>query len=123
MIKKVFVVHKTHLDIGFTDFAAKVLDQYVNTFIPRAIDTAYECNAGGKKNFVWTVGAFLIEYYLEHAEHPERLVQAIEDGYITWHGLALTTHTELMDERLFRYELDISKRLDERFGKRRFLLK
>lgn len=118
MIKKVFVVHKTHLDIGFTDSAANVLRKYVDTFIPRAIDTAYACNADGKKNFVWTVGSFLIDYYLQHAEHPERLVQAIEDGYIAWHGLALTTHTELMDEKLFRYELDIAKKLDARFGKK-----
>lgn len=63
------------------------------------------------------MGAFLIEYYLEHSEHPESLLRAIRDGYITWHGLALTTHTELMDARLFRYELDISRRLDLRFGK------
>lgn len=40
MIKKVFVIHKTHLDIGFTDSAASVLEKYVNTFIPRAIETA-----------------------------------------------------------------------------------
>lgn len=118
MIKKVFVIHKTHLDIGFTDMAENVLKQYVDVFIPRAIETAYECNGEGKRNFVWTVGSFLIEYYLEHAEHPEKLEQAIRDGYIAWHGLALTTHTELMDERLFRYELEISKRLDARFGKK-----
>ena len=117
MIRKVFVIHKTHLDIGFTDSAASVLEKYVNTFIPGAIETAYACNTDGKKNFVWTVGAFLIEYYLEHSEHPESLLRAIRDGYITWHGLALTTHTELMDERLFRYELDIARRLDLRFGK------
>ncbi len=116
-IKKVFVIHKTHLDIGFTDSAAAVLHRYMETFIPGAIATARECNKDGKKNFVWTVGSFLIELYLEKGENPELLVQAIEDGVIAWHGLPLTTHTELMDGKLFQYGLSISQRLDQRFGR------
>ena len=54
-IKKVIVVHKTHLDIGFTDSAAAVLDRYLNTFIPGAIATARAVNQNGERNFVWTV--------------------------------------------------------------------
>lgn len=118
-IKKVIVIHKTHLDIGFTDTAMNVLDRYVNEFIPKAIDTAYECNQNGQKNFIWTTGSFLIRYYLEHAASADtnRLKQAIQDGYITWHGLACTTHTELMDKSLFQYDLQIAKKLDLMFGK------
>ena len=33
-IKKVYVVYKTHLDVGFTDLAKNVLDKYVNDYIP-----------------------------------------------------------------------------------------
>lgn len=117
-IKKVFVIHKTHLDIGFTDSAGKVLERYMDTFIPGAIETARACNRDGKKNFVWTVGSFLIEHYLKYGKEPERLVQAIEEGAIAWHGLAVTTHTELMDGELLRYNLGISQRLDQRFGRR-----
>lgn len=117
MIKKVFVIHKTHLDIGFTDSAAAVLHRYMETFIPGAIATARECNKDGKKNFVWTVGSYLIELYLEKGQNPQLLVDAINDGIIAWHGLPLTTHTELMDGKLFQYGLSISQRLDERFGR------
>lgn len=117
-IKKVIVVHKTHLDIGFTDSAAAVLDRYLNTFIPGAIATARAVNQNGEKNFVWTVGSFLIELYLEQGKDPALLEKAIEDGLIAWHGLPLTTHTELMDGRLFDYGLSISQRLDARFGRR-----
>lgn len=116
-IKKVIVVHKTHLDIGFTDSAEAVLHRYMETFIPGAIATARECNQNGEKNFVWTVGSFLIELYLERGQNPDLLVQAIQDGYIVWHGLPLTTHTELMDGKLFQYGLSISQRLDQRFGR------
>ncbi len=116
-IKKVIVVHKTHLDIGFTDSAEAVLHRYMETFIPGAIATARECNQNGEKNFVWTVGSFLIELYLERGQNPDLLVQAIQDGDIVWHGLPLTTHTELMDGKLFQYGLSISQRLDKRFGR------
>ena len=78
-IKKVWVIHKTHLDIGFTDSAAAVLDRYLNTFIPGAIATARACNQGGKKNFVWTVGSFLIQLYLEQGRDPGLLEQAIRE--------------------------------------------
>lgn len=116
-VKKVFLIHKTHLDIGFTDSAEKVLQNYLDVFIPGAIETAHICNKGGKKNFVWTVGSFLIEYYLEHGKDPELLESAIQDGIIAWHGLPVTTHTELMDEKLVRYALSIGQRLDKRFGR------
>ncbi len=116
-IKKVFVIHKTHLDIGFTDSAEAVLHRYMETFIPGAIATARECNKDGKKNFVWTVGSYLIELYLEKGQNPQLLEEAIQDGIIAWHGLPLTTHTELMDGKLFQYGLSISQRLDQRFGR------
>ena len=116
-IKKVFVIHKTHLDIGFTDSAQHVLQRYMDTFIPGAIQTAKICNQDGKKNFVWTVGSFLIEHYLNHGKDPQQLLEAIQQGYIAWHGLAVTIHTELMDQELLRYDLGICKRLDERFGR------
>ncbi len=116
-IKKVIVVHKTHLDIGFTDFSKNVLNQYVNQFIPAAIETAKQCNQKGEKNFVWTVGSFLIDYHLRNAANPTDLIEAIEKGDIAWHAMALTTHTELMDPRLFNYSLGYSKALDKRFSK------
>lgn len=116
-VKKVIVIHKTHLDIGFTDAAANVLDRYVKEFIPQAIRTAYICNKDGKRNFVWTTGSFLIRYYLEHAEEPSDLLRAIQDGYIAWHGLACTTHTELMDSDLLSYDIEIARQLDARFSR------
>ncbi len=116
-IKKVIVVHKTHLDIGFTDSAENVMHKYLETFIPGAVKTAGECNKDGGRNFVWTVGSYLIERYLKEGSDPGMLEEAIGKGFIAWHGLPLTTHTELMDGRLFEYGLSISKKLDERFNR------
>ena len=35
--KEILVIFKTHLDIGFTDYAETVKDKYINQFIPNAI--------------------------------------------------------------------------------------
>ncbi len=120
-IKTVHVVFKTHLDIGFTDLAAHVIDRYEKEFIPKAISLAEQLDAeGGQEGFIWTTGSWLIDRYLKHAsqEERERMEAAIAKGYIRWHGLPFTTHTELMDESLFRYALSISQKLDRRYGKR-----
>lgn len=63
--KKVHVVFKTHLDIGFTNLAAHVLRQYMEEYIPKAIALADTLEAeGGRAQFVWTTGSWLIRYYL-----------------------------------------------------------
>lgn len=118
-IKRVHVVYKTHLDLGFTAMAADVLETYRHEFIPRALDTAEKMNRDGKRKFIWTTGSWLIEDYLTHmpAEQAARMDAAIRRGDITWHALAYTTYSELMDETLLRYNLSISRKLCERYGK------
>lgn len=118
MINKVHLINKTHLDIGFTDYASKVVENYMDNYIPRAIDIAYELNHDGETpRFVWTTGSWLIWKYLntQSSDKVSQLEKAIQDGYIKWHGLPFTTHTELMDEALFQHGLSYSKELDERF--------
>lgn len=59
VMKKVHVVFKTHLDLGFTDLASNVLDNYNSSYIPRAMDLAFELNEGQEKpNFIWTTGSY-----------------------------------------------------------------
>ena len=118
-IKKVYVVYKTHLDIGFTDMARNVLEHYVNDYIPRSLALARALNGEGAKKFIWTMGSYLIDYNLKYGsrEQREALESAIQAGDVCWHALACTTHTELLDEGLFRYNLGIAKKLDARFGK------
>ena len=119
-IKKVYVVYKTHLDIGFTDMGKNVLNRYINEHIPHSVSLAKKLNTKDKKQFIWTLGSYLIDYNLKYGteEQKKELIRAIENGDICWHGIACTTHTELMDMDLFRYSLEIGKKLDERFSKK-----
>ena len=118
--KRVHVIFKTHLDIGFTDLANLVVDRYMNLFIPQALDLSERlAQEEGNANFVWTTGSWLIHEFLRTAppDARSRMEEAIHQGRIAWHGLPFTTHTELMDVKLFEFGLSLSRGLDRRFGK------
>ncbi|WP_207655687.1 DUF5054 domain-containing protein [Vallitalea okinawensis] len=119
-MKKVHVIYKTHLDIGFTNLAKDVVEQYTNHFIIKALDLAEALNQSGEPPvFVWTTGSWLIQEFLrrQSAEEVKRMEECIKKGWISWHALPFTTHTELMDQELFEFGLSISQKLDKRFGK------
>lgn len=119
-ISRVHLLFKTHLDLGFTDFARNVTARYFEEYIPSALGVARELRrAGGAERFVWTTGAWLIYEYLEWASPTARaeMEEAIAAGDIAWHGLPFTTHSELMDPALFRFGLSLSQDLDARYGK------
>ena len=119
--QKILVVFKTHLDVGFTGFARDVTQTYFDSFIPNAIGTARALREkGGAARFIWTTGSWLIHECLERGDEKTKtaLAMAIRAGDIRWHGLPFTTHTEMMDETLFRYGLSLSQTLDTRFARK-----
>ena len=116
MAKTVFIIFKTHLDIGFTDYAEKVIKNYLTEFIPNAIRVGYELKET-QTPFVWTVGSWIVDKALRE-DKTGNVERAIKDGIINWHGLPFTTHTELMNETLFEYGVGIAQQLDKKFGKK-----
>ena len=119
-IKRVHIIYKTHLDIGFTDFSTNVIENYLNNFIPKAIELAQQVNTEERKKFVWSVGAWIVDYYLRHTDgiKHQAMVEAIQKGYISWHGMPFTPHCEIMDESLFKFGLSIGQNLDVMFDKK-----
>ena len=116
MKKDVLVLFKTHLDIGFTDFAGNIVDKYINECIPKAIKVGYELKDTGTP-FIWTLGSWMVKEALKRDKNG-MVDKAIKDGLIVWHALPFTTHTELMNRELFEIGLDISKKLDEKYNKK-----
>jgi len=52
-VKRVYVVTKCHLDIGFTDTERNVLLTYFNEYLPRAMSLADTLRrAGGEERYV-----------------------------------------------------------------------
>ncbi len=121
MERSIHLIFKTHLDVGFTDYAAAVTRNYFKKYIPAALRVAREMRqSDGNERFIWTTGSWLIYEYLEQASPTERneMEEGILSGDIAWHALPFTTHTELMDAELFRFGLSLSQSLDARFGRR-----
>ena len=71
-MQKVIVVSKTHLDLGFTDYAEHIYHKYLDEFIPNAVSIANELNADGSKRFVWTTGSWLLKEALKNGSEQNR---------------------------------------------------
>ena len=119
-MKKVIVVSKTHLDLGFTDLAENIRKKYLDEFIPNAIDIAKSVNDGENKKFVWTTGSYLLNEELENGstENREKLISALKSGDIAPHALPFTMHTELLDRESLEYGLNLVDKIDEIRGRK-----
>ncbi len=119
-VEKVLVIFKTHLDIGFTDRVGKVIETYFDRFIPAVLSLSEQIESEHRQDrYIWTTGAWLIYRYLETASpaNRRRMERAIQAGDFVWHGLPFSTHTELIDQSLYRLATEYSARLDRRFGR------
>ena len=117
-MKKVIVVSKTHLDLGFTDYSENIRQKYIDTFIPEAIDLAEKVNKDGKKFFVWTTGSWILKETLAVPERKAKLEKAIREGNIVPHAMPFTTHTELLDEDTLDFGLSVVDSIDELRGRK-----
>ncbi len=114
-MKKVIVVSKTHLDLGFTDYAENIRTKYINKFIPEAIKLAQQVNSETEKNFVWTTGSWILKEALLHSDENAKaqLRSALENGDIAPHAMPFTLHSELLDYDTFDYGLSIVDGIDK----------
>ncbi len=119
-ISKVYVVFKTHLDVGFTDFSSIVERNYIEEFIPKALDVAERLKKDGEgERYIWTTGSWVVWRYLQTAtpEAVNRLEKAIAEGDIVWNGVPYTVESESMNLDLFETCLALSRKLDRKYGK------
>lgn len=117
----VFVIFKTHLDVGFTALPSEVEKQYVETDIPKALDVIDELRVydGDANRYIWTIGTWAIDTFLKTAPATEvaRLEKAIENGDIVWNAMPYTIETEMTTSEMLDAMLGLSKRLDRKYGK------
>ncbi|MGM9748178.1 MAG: DUF5054 domain-containing protein, partial [Candidatus Cryptobacteroides sp.] len=119
-VKKIHLIFKTHLDVGFTNSGKDVINTYMTDFIPHTLDLIESLKeSGAEEHYMWTTGAWIISRFLETASEEDvaRMEKAIADGDIDWHSLPFTTHTEMADASLYELGMQYGKDLDKRFGK------
>jgi hypothetical protein len=118
-VKRVLVMFKCHLDVGFTDTQAGVMKKYFDVYYPEAMKRAAAMRELGTDRYTWTTGSWLLYEYLEQAsvDAKKRMEQAIAVGDIAWHALPFSWQTEVLDRSMIAGALGFSKSLDARFGR------
>ena len=118
-VKRVLVMFKCHLDVGFTDTQAGVTKKYFEVYYPAAMKRAAAMREAGADRYTWTTGSWLLYEYLEQASSEARktMEQAIAAGDIAWHALPFSWQTEFIDRSMIAGCLGFSKSLDQRFGR------
>jgi hypothetical protein len=119
-VKRVLVMFKCHLDVGFVDTQAAIIKKYFEVYFPQAIRLAANLRTAGDERYVWTTGSWLIYQYLEQAAPAERklMEEALTRGDLAWHALPFTWQTELLDKSAIEGAIGFSRSLDQRFGKK-----
>ncbi len=119
-VKRVLVMFKCHLDVGFVDTQAAIINKYFTVYFPQATRLAADLHAAGADRYIWTTGSWLIYQYLEQASPTNRtqMEAALLRGDIAWHALPFTWQTELLDATAIAGCLGLSASLDRRFGKK-----
>jgi hypothetical protein len=117
-VKHVLMIFKCHLDVGFTDTQANVMQLYFKRYYPQAMATAAKLRESGGNRYVWTGAAWLLYGFLEQASSDERkqMESAIAAGDIAWHALPFSWETEMLDRSMIEGCLGFSNTLDARFG-------
>ncbi|MBN8457651.1 MAG: hypothetical protein J0M04_07430 [Verrucomicrobia bacterium] len=121
-VKRVFVVIKSHFDLGFTDQAENVFQRYRVEMMDKALGVIDRTRAlPPEQRFVWTVPGWpLAAQMLGPKQDPDRKVrieQAIRDGYLTVHALAGTTHTEALEPENLVRSLGFSSSVARTYGR------
>ena len=120
-VTDVWVVFKTHFDLGFTDLPENVFARYRGEMMDKALKVI-ETNATQpkEKQFAWTVPGWpLYAQILGPLQNPERKVRiekAIREGTIVVHGLPFTLHTESLDYEDLVRGLGYSSKIDRAYG-------
>lgn len=100
-VTDVWVVFKTHFDIGYTDLVTNVLHRYRVEMMDKAL-AVMEGNQGlpQSERFAWTVPGWPLAHILGPLQTPERkarIEKAVRDGTLAVHAMPFTVHTESLE--------------------------
>ncbi len=119
-VTDVWVVFKTHFDIGYTDLVTNVLKRYRGEMMDNAL-AVIEKNRDlpASERFAWTVPGWPLKHILGPLQTPERrarVEQAIRNGELAVHALPFTLHTESLDLEDLVRGLHYSAQIDRDCG-------
>jgi len=117
MIKKIFLVHHTHTDIGYTDIQTRVFEDHI-AFIDKVLDYCKRTDGyPDASKFQWTceVSWQVRHYFKERPEKIKEFIQRVKEGRIEITGLYLNVTELCTAEELIR-SLYFAKGLEKESG-------
>jgi len=137
LIKKVHVIQSCHLDVGFTNLSAGVIDLYLNDHIPKAIRVAAELRNRSELPEGWRLKFLAQSFYVNlaldcpvgmgftcpNAPQREALRAALRAEDITYHAFPHNAELENTSPVMLELGFEGTQALDETVGLRpkRFL--
>jgi hypothetical protein len=120
-VTDIWVVFKTHFDLGFTDLPENVFKRYREEMMDNALRVIENSETLPKeKRFAWTVSGWPLRAQilgpLQKPERKARIEKAVRSGMIVAHGLPFTTHTESLDYEDLVRGLTYSSSIAREFG-------
>lgn len=120
-VTDIWVVFKTHFDLGYTDLPENVFKRYREEMMDNALKVI-ENNATlpPEKRFAWTVSGWPLQAQilgpLQTPGRRARIEKAIRSGALVVHGLPFTMHTESLDYEDLVRGLNFSSTVARKYG-------
>ena len=126
-ISTIYLVSSCHLDVGFADTSANIVNRYFDHFFPLAIEVAQQLQEeGGQEQLVFTTHTFLVHLYNNclpelglHCPNEQQLknfTDAVQKGYITWHAFPFNSQMEFYDSSMVDFGFSATHVLDAYFN-------
>jgi alpha-mannosidase len=120
-VTDVWLVFKTHFDLGFTDLPQNVFARYRGEMMDNALQIVDEnAKLPAGKHFSWTVPGWPLSAQilgpLQTPERKLRVEKAIREGAIAVHAFPFTTHTESLDYEDLVRGLGFSSQIARTYG-------
>jgi len=120
-VTDIWVVFKTHFDLGFTDVPENVFKRYREVMMDNALKVMENNETlPPEKHFAWTVSGWPLQAQmlgpLQTPERKSRIEKAIRSGTLAIHALPFTVHTESMDYEDLVRGLNFSSTVARKYG-------
>ncbi len=120
-VTDVWVVFKTHFDLGYTDLPENVYARYRGEMMDNALNVIKKnTQLPPEKRFSWTVAGWPLQTQilgpLQSHERKARIEKAIREGSLVVHGLPFTMHTGSLDYEDLVRGLGYSSAVNRTYG-------
>lgn len=118
-VEEIVIVFKTHFDIGYTDYAEAVVQQYSTSMMENAFNIIERSkDRAPEKQFVWTVSGWPMLQMINQSlpDVRSKIESALMNGRFVIHALPFTIEAESSDPETLVRGMNISSAISRKYG-------